>query len=296
MPSPASVDYRSLILSSDLPEKKRVAGLIRRAIIASPCVARAIPKLGASRLGGEPDLPSRFPWPRWKGRSQPFVAQIDLAELPQVPGRELLPPRGHLYFFYALDCDPENSLPQGYDREERGAFPVFFRQAPSAKISRRAFPRDLPDRCEWPPLSLRFSVEDTVPCVGHFALERLGINTPPLRGRYMDLLGKAVWPSRRMHNQILGHASPIQNLVEEDAEGVFSGYCPDPKNQSKAQDALRKKVQEGTLQWELLLQVDSHMELNGMCWGDLGRLYWVMRRRDLLARRFERAWCLLQCS
>lgn len=32
-----------------------------------------------------------------------------------------------------------------------------------------------------------------------------------------------------------------------------------------------------------------------MIWGDCGRIYWMMRRADLAARRFDRAGFDLQC-
>jgi uncharacterized protein YwqG len=33
-----------------------------------------------------------------------------------------------------------------------------------------------------------------------------------------------------------------------------------------------------------------------MSWGLGGRIYYWMRRDDLAARRFDAAWCILQCS
>ncbi|NNJ25645.1 hypothetical protein LzC2_17180 [Planctomycetes bacterium LzC2] len=33
-----------------------------------------------------------------------------------------------------------------------------------------------------------------------------------------------------------------------------------------------------------------------MMWGDLGMLYWWIRREDLAARRFDRVWMTLQCG
>lgn len=33
-----------------------------------------------------------------------------------------------------------------------------------------------------------------------------------------------------------------------------------------------------------------------MMWGDLGRLYFWIRDDDLAARRFEKAWLILQCT
>ena len=51
--------------------------------------------IGGSRFGGLPDLPPNLSWPSWKGKKLPFLAQIDLATLPQSP----LPSEGWLFVF-----------------------------------------------------------------------------------------------------------------------------------------------------------------------------------------------------
>src|SRR5687767_2161561 len=77
--------------------------------------------IGQSRIGGIPDVPAGFEWPRWapsRQREDKFgepwhpeaatplglIAQIDLSVLPQVD--EGLPGRGWLYFFYDRYCEP----------------------------------------------------------------------------------------------------------------------------------------------------------------------------------------------
>jgi hypothetical protein len=54
--------------------------------------------LGASRIGWLPDLPPGVPWPMLGGRKLPFVAQLNLADLPP-SGERLLPADGWLYAF-----------------------------------------------------------------------------------------------------------------------------------------------------------------------------------------------------
>jgi uncharacterized protein YwqG len=41
-------------------------------------------------------------------------------------------------------------------------------------------------------------------------------------------------------------------------------------------------------EWALLAQIDSEPAA-GMIWGDKGRLYWLIRRDDLSAGRFDAA-------
>jgi len=48
-------------------------------------------------------------------------------------------------------------------------------------------------------------------------------------------------------------------------------------------------------EWQLLLQVDSDRR-NGMCWGDEGHLYFMIRREDLRAARFDGVQLIVQCG
>jgi len=51
---------------------------------------------GASKVGGNPDLPEDLEWPKWNEYDMTFIAQINLADCPQnMP----LPMSGLLSFF-----------------------------------------------------------------------------------------------------------------------------------------------------------------------------------------------------
>jgi hypothetical protein len=58
-------------------------------------------RLGGSRFGGVPDLPADLPWPTVEGKKLPFLAQIDLSEMPKGP----LPSEGWLFAFGLYDDD-----------------------------------------------------------------------------------------------------------------------------------------------------------------------------------------------
>jgi hypothetical protein len=61
--------------------------------------------IGATRLGGRPDLPPNIPWPSLKGKKLPFLVQLDLSTLP----KSALPAEGWLYVFGL--CDDEHGTP-----------------------------------------------------------------------------------------------------------------------------------------------------------------------------------------
>src|SRR4051812_12798596 len=92
----------------DLPTVRRLAAehlerdeVPRYLAEARPSV-RLMAGIGKSAvLGGDPDVPRLFEWPRWDGYALDFVASYDLAALhaadPSVP----LPTAGTLLFFLA---------------------------------------------------------------------------------------------------------------------------------------------------------------------------------------------------
>ena len=66
-----------------------------------------LPQRSMSYFGGLPIVPDEFDWPTVHNRQGllerlNFLAQIDCADLPPGPGRDLLPDRGYLYFFAPL--------------------------------------------------------------------------------------------------------------------------------------------------------------------------------------------------
>ena len=74
---------------------------------------------------------------------------------------------------------------------------------------------------------------------------------------------------------------------------------PDYEEWSQARDAFnareRAMYRERADSWQLVLQIDSDSE-SGMQWGDDGRIYVCIRKRDLAESRFDRCWTLLQCT
>ncbi|MEK5232324.1 DUF1963 domain-containing protein [Lysinibacillus sp. FSL K6-0232] len=57
---------------------------------------------------------------------------------------------------------------------------------------------------------------------------------------------------------------------------------------------MRKELEAGATDWQLLLQFDSAKDL-GYMWGDRDRLYFGIREEDCRQQRFEKIWIILQC-
>ena len=76
-----------------------LASVRKRAVRLTPKGEGASLEIGASRLGGAPDLPATVSWPTSGDRPLPFVAQIRLEEIAEWDEDALLPHEGWLLFF-----------------------------------------------------------------------------------------------------------------------------------------------------------------------------------------------------
>jgi uncharacterized protein YwqG len=56
-----------------------------------------------------------------------------------------------------------------------------------------------------------------------------------------------------------------------------------------------RRLKEGAREWQLLLQVDTDEAGPGWMWGDVGRIYFWIKRPDLASLRFDDGWLILQC-
>ena len=103
-------------------------------------------QLGATRFGGQPDVPSDFIWPTYMGESYDhvvkkrplsFLAQFNCADFAKYDIEHLLPDHGLLSFFYELD-----SMCWGFDPKDKGCARVYWFEDISS-LSAAEFPADM---------------------------------------------------------------------------------------------------------------------------------------------------------
>ncbi len=262
---------------------ERVAPLVRPAVRVSTTRVDAL-ALGASRIGGVPDLAAGMAWPRHKGLPLSFLAQFDLREVAQVEPRSPLPRMGHLWFFYdVMDFPGGPSNGDGaivlYDGG--GAAPV--RTEPPADLSEKSrFPlcavtleafEDIPD-----PSNERWLDEWLRPDEARFEI-------------YTEIQSDLESGLHRDPHKLLGYAGPIQDVMELECELAANRI---PFAQRKNAAIPFEELEAGARDWRLLFQVESDGNA-GMMWGDAGRLYFWIRDKDLRAARFDRTWVVFQC-
>ena len=239
-----------------------------------------------SRLGGLPCLPPEIAWPEWRGQPLAFLAQFDLSEIPENCDRHGLPTTGLLYFFYDQD-----QLTRGFDPKDIGSWRVLYTESEVNDCMDRGAPEGLIAECIYQAKPIKFDAIQTYPDAQDPRIEALGLNDLQF-DQYCDRRD-SVYPEGQPAHQLFGHSSPIQtNAMDLECQLASNGlYCGDS---SGYKDPRAKDLEPGRKDWLLLFQLDSDDDAN-MMWGDVGRLYFWIRKQDLRSFRFDQCWMILQC-
>jgi uncharacterized protein YwqG len=240
-----------------------------------------------NRLGGRPNLPKDFNWPTWREQSLAFVAQLDLATLPQVPDLPL-PRTGSLSFFYE---GGENAW--GFSADDEGSSMVLYMPEPLGSFPLRSLPADLEDHLRFTGVTLLPQpVELSVPSLQDQVLDDLAMS-PEEREAYYEFQTNLEQSGAGCIHRIGGYPDCVQGDPKLEAHLVSQGlYCGD---QSGYKTGKQRGLFPGAKDWELLLQVDSDDKAK-MMWGDVGRIYFLIRKSALAQRQFEKTWVVFQCS
>lgn len=276
--------------------------------------------LGASRLGGIPDVPPQFVWPYWQPRPDEtdccgaplrslepiplnFIAQLDLSAIPQID--EAMPTSGWLYFFYDL-----LGQPWGTDPHEADRFRVIYVNCSRSTLSPAEKPEEIdPEFDTGDNWDLVPSVELTLPD------EYIGFEEyeSPRYFAYQRLAAQLTYQGKHP-SRFLGHAdlvqSPLENLgnpfeTEEDAsldiseEEVDELLAQIRRGELQFEDSHHERIhalENDLYPWRLLLQIDGVASDETVFWNDEGRLFFMIRKDDLLAKRFDRVWLNLQTT
>jgi uncharacterized protein YwqG len=259
--------------------------------------------IGATKLGGLPDLPAGAAWPIRPEYSYPqsmhdridgptrtpkplsFLAQINLADVASQGCNLPLPDAGLLLFFYDAETQP-----WGFDPHDSVGTQVLF--VPDGTNIDRSLSVPLDPS---PVRLLECLASEGLPSRDCFLDRTEG--QPGCSAEAFDnaveKLSDADWEAISYGGCVLGGwPHPVQNPMELECELATNGInAGGPEGYA---DPRVAKLRQSAADWRLLLQLDSDDDLNWM-WGDVGRLYVWCRESDLSARRFERCWTILQC-
>ncbi len=212
-------------------------------------------------------------WPVREGRPLALVAVLDLSELAGFESPVNLPSEGVLNFFFDADDQP-----WGFDPADANGWAVLLAEV--GRASEREAPDGLDpfDLVPLEPVAVRSmpSWEESV-AADLTEDELSALEDPP-----SDALGST-------RHRVGGWPDLIQAPFWLECQLASSGIGPD-----RSQEARTRDVVGGASDWQLLMQIDSDEDA-GFMWGDVGRLYFSIRRQDLAEQRFDRVWLTLQC-
>ena len=266
-------DYESIIDQLGIDDHEGLKSYIKPAMVA--CFDKNADEfpVGASRFGGDPDLAPGMEWPKSDVGPIPFVAQVNLSELPASPRRELLPQTGMLYFFYG-NPDGELFFPDDGDPPNGGVAVLFAEDL--SNLSRVEMPEEMDEeygRMEEPQL-LHFRPCNTFVDWEHPVWLRHGLRNGP----DMPELPTPWSEDERPNFQILGIPTAMQASV-----------CTYVTDEPLSGDAQKQEEQiDWALGLETLFQAID-------CVGDCS-LYYMIQREDLLGRRWDKFRWTLQCT
>ena len=238
--------------------------------------------IGASKLGGSPDLPAGVKWPEWKGLPQSFIAQIHLADVHPFDTEKLLPPTGMLWFFY--DAQQQTF---GAEPADRGGWHIIFNKDEQTQLQRTSPPASLPSAAQFQPCTITFTSEITLSQQPQLEIPNFDW-TAEEQQKYETLLSTFPTPADHAspQNRLLGFPNTIQDDMRLQCQLTSHGITDpnDPRVADLSKDAMS---------WQLLLQIDSDPQA-GMRWADAGMLYYWIKQSDLQSHNFDNSWLVLQ--
>jgi uncharacterized protein YwqG len=248
--------------------------------------------IGASKIGGKPDLPDGTDWPAWQGRPMAFIAQVRLEDVADYDEEGALPHSGLLSFFCALDDEfAANGLLADHDD------PAFwqvrhFNGRLVDTLTRRDTPRAVDELDRFSPCAVAWSTRPTLPDPESREIQALGFSNQE-RNAYIDIVcGADVGYLPVMDLHLLGHPYNLDGCAFVPGYMAEHGISYPPLGESRRRDWTAIQ-QQAEAEWRLLLQVYSNEEA-GMDFGGGGVLHFCIPNEALAARDFTRVHANLQ--
>jgi uncharacterized protein YwqG len=240
------------------------------------------PADSSTRLGGLPLLPPGAEWPRAAtGDPLSLIGVWNTNEINTWYEEPMLPPDQVLSFFY----DAVEQRAWGFDPRDAPFWRV------TAASTTHAIATSAPDgTAVFPSWSVTPQRVLTVPDMWDPAVADLyDRDRDRVRDAYRGL--EAGQPAPR--HRVFGWPEPVQDAMQLECQLASNGiHVGGPEGY---RDPRVRELEEGASDWRLLWQIDTDEDA-GWMWGDVGTIYYWIRRQDLAAGRFDRTWLVLQCG
>lgn len=242
--------------------------------------------IGNSRVAGEPDLPPGFEWPLTDdGEPMSFIAQLDLESVYPQDTQQLLPSTGILYFF------------MGDMQQARNIAHKVIYVADKTGLQRTAPPRTTVLEKEERYTGYRLAAAASImpPNYAYVDYDQLSEDE-------MDALDDLCMHLTEGAGRIGGYADGQHGDHNIEAAMYLEAGKPYDYFPKNARATLlqhfngnQQAVEEAIDDMMLLLQIDSDMKV-GFCWWDAGCIQFMMPKKALRARAFDRTYLTLYSS
>jgi uncharacterized protein YwqG len=268
-------------------------------------------RIGNSRIGGPPDLPRAFEWPRRPdGKFLNFVMQVDLTQLPVSQCKEL-PELGRLYIFVGDDENSSNVEHKViYDKSSSQTLAPTQQPDPSQLASDHLL--DLMPHAIGSELTLSLpetvvseqwrdrdvDIDDEVwdsyselrqslrPAQGEPPSQLLGypsfFGDDPARTAFYTAAGRL-----NVERETLESIEASLKEWEADGNALSIATCRKRKDDFLWYQAHREEVESRVKEWRLLVQIQSNAHV-GLWWWDAGSVQIMIRQPDLQVAQFDK--------
>lgn len=249
--------------------------------------------VGASKMGGWPDLPAEVAWPEERGYPLSFVAQFRMVDVAPYDHEAILPEQGLLSFFWGSELEPDDGVTD---------WAVLYTEDREPLVRRRP-PPTLADWQRYDSCALSFGITQTLPPEYTPIVRALHL-TEREYGAYIDLLcgvgegQRTVDRSIHREHRLLGYPFELEAGVIEECYLKAVGRSFDEWIAALAalnanDDRRLARLLDEASGWLLLLQLDSDSQA-GMDWEGGGLIYFCIAQQDLRERRFANVQSTIQ--
>ncbi|WP_299393835.1 DUF1963 domain-containing protein [uncultured Gelidibacter sp.] len=238
-------------------------------------------KIGQSKIGGKPDLPKDFEWPRANEKPMLFCAQYNLSEITRFDKENELPKKGFFYIFLSLneEWNEFNGIKQ----------PFKFIFSKSENLIRTEFPNDINENQTFKTAVIEYFEYYTIPHWQNYKLFEFDKKYDDFNFYFIEpiefyMIEELYQDSDNMH-QILGHDRSIQSSVVYDFASKELGLygAESSEYQKRWNDIL-----ELSKTYELLLQLDCYDSNTDLTkFGGSGTYYFGLSKTDLENMNFN---------
>jgi len=251
--------------------------------------------LGASKLGGFPDLPASLAWSTWKGVPMVFLAQIQLQEVAPYDIEHRLPSQGFLFFFcqsQGLAQAPDTKVWENIDPYKPDSWRVLFFAGDAMELRPTNAPPGLAPEALLPSCSLHLGTTLMLPSGGGSLMRSLHLAKEELK-QYQklftdfDAMFLGTPDNVYHHHWLLGY--PLSSYEHSELLCQLASLHITPSQWTRLDEGTKKAIETEALEWVHLFAMDTD-DYAQVTWGEYGSLSYWIKRTDLKRHHFEACW------